>query len=237
MRIALMLIALASAAEATARADCTAEHKHARALRDTLASVGETTPEYRAMMVKKIQEAETAAANCDRAAADAKRADEARAAARKRELEAQAKKDADDRFAIDEMRSQPDFLRIAWSAFECSYEKERDTVLSNPFAPPEQKEGLKRAEAMLARIRATMKRGKLLPLSCRMEDVAKLAFCIADDSSANAACGQSDMALRVRAEKEIIAAVQMDANPMPLTPAEQHAKSEDEDGKILTPKF
>ena len=236
MRIVLVLLALASVVEATVRADCAPERKHARALKDTLASVGETTPEYRAMMLKKIQEAESAATNCERAAADLKRADEARAAARKREMEAEAKKEAADQSAIEELRSQPDFLRIAWSAYECSFEKERDTVLSNPFATAEQKEGLKHAELMLTRIRATMKHGKLLPLSCRMEDVAKLAFCISD-GNANAACAQFEMALRVRAETEIIAAVQLEANPAPLTLAERHAKAIDEDQKILTPNF
>ncbi|MGZ3441316.1 MAG: hypothetical protein ACXVDD_17470, partial [Polyangia bacterium] len=167
MRLALLLVAVVMVVEATAHADCTVQRNQARKLKDVLATVGETTPEYRAMMLKKIQEAETATTSCERAMADAKRADEARAAARKREMEAEAKKQADDQFAVDEMRSQPDFVRIAWSAYECSFEKERDAVLGNPFATPEQKQELKRAEIMLARIRATMKRGKLLPLSCR----------------------------------------------------------------------
>ena len=236
MRIPLGLLMLATLGHSTARADCIVEHKRARALRDTLASVGETTVEYRATLVKKIQDADTAAVSCERAAADARRADDARAAAKKREMEAQAKRDAEDRFAIDEMRSRPDFLRIAWSAYQCSYEKERDAVLSNPFASAEQKEALKRAEIMLTRIRATMKRGKLLPLSCRMEDVAKLAFCISD-GSANAACSQPDLALQARAEKEIIAAVQLEPTAAPLTPAEQHAKSEADDSQILAPSF
>jgi hypothetical protein len=218
------------------RADCTAEHKRARALRETLSAVGETTSEYRSMMVKKIQDAETAAANCDRAAADAKRADELKASARKREMEAEAKKETADRFAIDEMRSRLDFLRIAWSAYECKFEKERDDVLNNPFATGEQKEALRRAEGMLARIRATMKHGKVAQLSCRMDDVAKLAFCIAD-SNANAACSESAMALRARAQQEIIAAVQLTPNPAPLTPAAQHAKAEEDDQRILQPQF
>jgi hypothetical protein len=236
MRISLALLVLVTLGPSIARADCTAEHKRARALRETLASVGETTVEYRATLVKKIEDADTAAASCERAAADAKRADEARAAARKREMEAQAKRDAEDRFAIDEMRSRPDFLRIAWSAYQCSYEKERDAVLSNPFASAEQKEALKRAEIMLTRIRATMKRGKLLPLSCRMEDVAKLAFCISD-GSANAACSRPDLALQARAEREIIAAVQLEPTAAPLTPAEQQAKSQADDAQILAPSF
>lgn len=107
MRIALFTL-LAMFAHAPAHADCSAQHKQARALRDTLASVGETTPEYRAMMLKRIQESETAAANCDRAVADAKRADDARAAVRKREMEADAKKQAAERFAIDGLRSRPE---------------------------------------------------------------------------------------------------------------------------------
>jgi hypothetical protein len=201
-----------------------------------LASVGETTAEYRAMLVKKIQDADAATASCEQSAADAKRADEARAAARKREMEAEAKKQAEDRIAVDELRSRPDFLRIAWSAYECSFEKERDAVLSNPFATAEQKEGLKRAEHMLLRIRATMQYGKVLPLACRIEDVAKLAFCIAD-SGANAACAQSEMALSVRAQKEIVAAVQLATNPAPLTPAERHATGEQDDMQILQPRF
>jgi len=73
-------------------------------------------------------------------------------------------------------------------------------------------------------------------MSCRTEDVAKLAFCIAD-GNANAACSDSAMALRARAEKEIIAAVQLSPTPAPLTPDEQHAKAEEDDGKILTPQF
>jgi hypothetical protein len=113
MRIGLVLVATALFAQTPAHADCTAERKHARALRDVLATVGETTPEYRAMLSKRIQDAETAATNCERAAADAKRAEEARAAARKREMEAEAQKEAADRFAVEEMRSQPDFLRVA----------------------------------------------------------------------------------------------------------------------------
>jgi pyruvate/2-oxoglutarate dehydrogenase complex dihydrolipoamide acyltransferase (E2) component len=236
MRIALLLMAMATTVPATALADCAAERKRASALREVLVSVGETTVEYRSTMVKRIQEAETAATSCERAVADAKRTNEARASARKREIEAENKKEAADRFMIDEMRSQPEFLRIAWSAYECSYEKERDAVLGNPFATPEQKEGLRRAEVMLTRIRVTMKRGKLAQLSCRMDAVAKLAFCIAD-GSANAACVQSEMALRARAEKEIIADVQLAPNAAPLTPAEKHAKSEDEDMNLLNPQF
>ena len=230
----MILVAMAMLVQRNAHADCTVQHKQARALKDTLASIGETTPEYRAMMLKRIQEAETAAANCDRAVADAKRSDEARAAARKREMEAEAKKDAEDRFTIDDMRSQAEFLRIAWSAYECSFEKERDDVLNNPFATADQKEALKRAEAMLTRVRATMKRGKIAQLSCRTEDVAKLAFCIADSS--NAACGQPEMALRTRAENEIVEAVQLAPNPVPLTPTQKHAADLDPN-RILQPKW
>jgi hypothetical protein len=236
MRIALVLVILATLAPAIARADCSAEHKRARALRETLASVGEATAEYRAMLARKIEEAEAAAATCERAAAAAKRSAEALAVAKKRELEAQAKKDAEDRFAIDEMRSQAEFLRIAWSAHQCSYEKERDAVLSNPFASAEQKEALKRTEVMLTRIRATMKRGKIVALPCRTEDVAKLAFCVSDES-ANPACAQGDLALRVRAERKIIAAVQLEPLPAPLTPAEEEAKGEVDDAAILQPDF
>jgi len=236
MRIALLLVTLMSVARATAHADCTAERKRAGALREVLATVGDTTAEYRALMVQRIQDAEAAATRCERATADAKRSDEARAAARKREMEAEAKKEALERFTIDEMRSRSDFLRVAWSAYACSYEKERDTVLANPFATAEQKEALKGAELMLARIRATMKHGKLAQLSCRTDEVAKLAFCVAD-SSANAACAQSEMALRTRAQREIIAAVQLAANPAPLTPTDRQARSDAEDMSIMSPKF
>jgi hypothetical protein len=236
MRIALVLGAALVAHVAVAKADCTPQHNQARALRETLASVGQTTDEYRALMLKKIQSVEAAAAACERATADARRADAARAEARKREMEANDRKQEEDRFAVDELRSHDDFLRVAWSAFECSYEKERDTLAGNPFATPEQRESLKRADLMLARIRATMKHGKLAPLSCRMDDVAKLAFCVADASAA-VACTQSEMALRLRAEKEIIAAVQLTAAPAPLTPAAQHAKREEDDMVIMQPEF
>jgi hypothetical protein len=235
MRIAVILVAL-TALDATAGADCSDLRKRAQALRDTLAAVGETTPEYRSMMVRKLQDADNAAATCERAAIDAKRVDEASSAARKRELEAEAKKAANDRFVVDGLRSQPMFLRVAWSAFDCSYEKQRDALLNNPFATAEQKEELKRVEFMLKKIRATMSYGKVVPLSCRTEDVAKLAFCISD-SAVNAACSESEMALRSRAEHEIIAAVQLTPNPTPLTPAEQQAKSSVDDTRILRPQF
>ncbi len=235
MRFAVLLVALA-ALDATATADCSVLRKRAQALRDTLAAVGETTPEYRSMMLKKIQDADDATASCERAAADAKRTEEASVAARKREMEAEAKKAANDRFVIDGLRSQAMFLRVAWSAFECSYEKQRDTVLSNPFATAEQKEELKRVEFMLKRIHATMNYGRIQPLSCKTEDVAKLAFCIAD-SGANAACSESAMALRSRAEKEIIAAVQLAPNPVPLSPAEKQAREEHDDMNLLQPAF
>ena len=235
MRIAVILVAL-TALDATASAECSALRKRAQALRDTLAAVGETTPEYRALMVTKLQDADNATANCERAAVEAKRADEANVAARKREMEAEATKAANDRFVVDGLRSQPMFLRVAWSAFQCSHEKQRDALLNNPFATAEQKEELKRVEFMLKRIHATMSYGKVQPLSCRTEDVAKLAFCIAD-SGANAACVESEMALRSRAEHEIIAAVQLAPNPAPLTPAEQQAKSSLDDTQILHPQF
>ena len=236
MRIALALVALATLAHSAEPGDCPAERKRARALREVLASVGETTAEYRAMLVKRIQEAETAAASCQRAAAEEARAAEAQRAAKKLADEVAAKKEAADRFAIDEMKSQTTFIRVAWSAYECSYEKQRDAGLDNPFATPEQKEALKRAEILLSRIRSAMKRGRLAPLSCRADEVAKLAFCIADNG-ANAACGQSEMALLVRAEKEIVASGQLAPNPAPLTPAEQRAKSEEDDMHILTPNL
>jgi hypothetical protein len=235
MRLAVILVAVI-ALDTTASAECSALRKRAQALRDTLAAVGETTPEYRSMMVKRIQDADNAASTCERAAADAKRVDETNVAARKREMEVEAKKAADDRFVVDGLRSQPMFLRVAWSAFNCSYEKQRDTLLNNPFATAEQKEELKRVEFMLKRIRATMNYGKLEPVSCRTEDVAKLAFCISE-SGANAACGESEMALRSRAEHEIIAAVQLTPNPAPLTPAEPQAKSESDDMRLLQPRF
>jgi hypothetical protein len=225
-----------TALDATASADCSVLRKRVQSLKDTLAAIGETTPEYRAMMMKKIQEADGAAASCERAAADARRADEANVAARKREMEADAKKAANDRFIVDGLRSQAMFLRVAWSAFECSHEKQRDALQNNPFATAEQKEELKRVEFMLKRIRATMSYGRIQALSCRTEDVAKLAFCIAD-SGANAACGEPDMALQARAEHEIVAAVQLTPNPAPLTPVEQQAKSEGEDLRIMQPKF
>lgn len=81
-----------------------------------------------------------------------------------------------------------------------------------------------------------MKRGKLSQLSCRADDVAKLAFCVAD-SNANPACGQPAMTLMVRAERELIDVGQLAPGPAPLTPAQQHAKAEDDDAKILQPKF
>ena len=235
MRIVVVLVALL-ALDAAAGADCSVTRKRAQALRDTLAVVGETTPEYRSMMLSKLQDAESAAATCERAAIEAKRVVDANVAARKREMEAEAKKAADDRFVVDGLRSQASFLRVAWSAFHCSYEKQRDTILNNPFATAEQKEELKRVELMLKRIRATMNYGKLEPLSCRTEDVAKLAFCVLD-SGANAACGESEMALRSRAEHEIIAAVQLTPSPAPLTPTQQHAKFENGDTQILKPQF
>jgi hypothetical protein len=235
MRIAVILVAL-TVLDATANAECSVLRKRAQALRDTLAAVGETTREYRTMMDKKIQDADNVASTCEQAAVDAKRVDEANVAARKREMEAEAKKAADDRFIVDGLRSQPMFLRVAWSAFHCTHEKQRDALVNNPFATAEQKEELSRVEFMLKRIRATMNYGKLEPLSCRTEDVAKLAFCISN-SGANAACGESEMALRSRAEHEIIAAVQLTPNPAPLTSAEQHAKSDGDDMRLLQPQF
>lgn len=227
MRLVLFLFLLATAtmAYATEPGQCAAERKRASALRNVLATVGETTAEYRAMMIKKIQDAEAAAANCERAVAERKRADEVA-----------AKKSAADRFAVDEMKSQGNFVRLAWSAYECSYEKERDAVLANPFANAEQKEGLKRTEIMLTRIRNTMKRGKLAQSSCRADDVARLAFCISD-SSANPACAQDEMTRMITAEKELIAALQLTPSDPPLTPAQQQAKAEQEDMTILSPQF
>jgi hypothetical protein len=45
------------------------------------------------------------------------------------------------------------------------------------------------------------------------------------------------LALQARAEKEIIAAVQLVPTAAPLTPAEQHAKHEADDNAILLPTF
>lgn len=219
-----------------ARADCTAEHKRARALRDTLASVGETTPEYRSMMLKKIQDAETAANNCDRAAVDAKRAEEARAAEKKREADAAAKREAADAFTIAEMKSQADFIRRAWSAYECSYEKQRDTIANNPFATDEQKEQLRRIEVILSGVHGAMKRGKISQLPCRVVDVAKLAFCLADNVT-TPACHEPTIALMIRADKEIIAAEQVTPSAPPLTPDQQRKKEEEDGMEILEPKF
>jgi hypothetical protein len=188
------------------------------------------------MMIKKIQDAEAAAANCDRAAADTKRAEEARGAAKKREAEEAAKKEAADRFAIAELKSQSDFIRKAWSAYECSYEKQRDLLGGNPFANDEQKDRLRRSEIILSGVRTAMKRGKLLQLSCRADDVAKLAFCLAD-SAANPACGESAMALMIRADKEIVAGGQVTPTDPPLSPDERRAKTEYDDTMIMRPNF
>jgi hypothetical protein len=236
MRITLVLLTMATVAHAADQRECTAERKRAVALRQVLASVGETTPEYRVMMLKRIQEAEASANNCERAVAEQKRTDEARLAAKKREDAAAAQRAAADRFAMDEMKSEASFIRVVWSAYACSFEKDRDEVLSNPFATPEQKEQLKRAEIMLVRIHGVMKRGKLLQLPCRADTVAKLSFCIGDKGS-TPGCGQAEMALMIRAEKEVIASVQVAPSAAPLTPAEQQTRGDDEDMHILQPAF
>jgi hypothetical protein len=231
-----MLAMLGAVAHAAEPSDCVAERKRAAALRQVLASVGETTAEYRAMMLKRIQEAEDAATKCEQTVAEQKRADASQLAARRREAEAEAKKAADERFAMDDLRSQASFLRTAWSAYECRYEKEHDDILNNPFATAEQRDALKRGEAMIARIRGVMKRGKLAQLPCRTDAVAKLAFCIADKSS-TPQCGQAEMALMLRAEREVIAAVQTTPSTPPLTPAQQKAVDEETDSQLLTPEF
>jgi hypothetical protein len=45
------------------------------------------------------------------------------------------------------------------------------------------------------------------------------------------------MALRIRAQKEIVAAVQLEATPAPLTPTQKHAKAYDEGMRLLQPQF
>jgi hypothetical protein len=236
MRIALVLLALATVAKAAGPDECAADRKRAAALRQVLASVGDTTAEYRALLLKHIQEADTAAIDCERAIVAQRRAEEARLAARKREAEAAAKKDAADRFAMDDMKSRPSFIREVWSAYECSFEKERDEVLANPFATAEQREQLKRAEAMLLRIHGVMKRGKLTQLPCRADAVAKLAFCIAD-KAATPACAEPGMSLAMRAEQEVIASVQVAPSVAPLSPAEKHAREDEDDMHVMAPQF
>jgi hypothetical protein len=236
MRPLFALLCLTAVARAGAPAVCAAERDRATALRNVLASVGETTAEYRAMMLKKIQAAEAAVAACERATADQKHSEEARLATKRREEEAAAKKEATERFAIDGLKSEASFLRLAWSAYACSIEKERDALLANPFASAEQKEDLKRSETSLARIHSVMKRGKLQPLSCHAEDVAKLAFCIGDGKS-HSACAQPELARMIVAEREVIAAVQLTPSEPPLTPAQQKEKLEEDDSTLLRPEF
>jgi hypothetical protein len=119
------------------------------------------------------------------------------------------KSEAAERFAIDDLKSQ---------------------------ATAEQKEDLKRSEVSLAHIQSAMKRGKLSPLSCRAEDVAKLAFCIGDGKS-HSACAQPELARKIVAERELIAAVQLTPSEPPLTPAQQKEKVEEDDTSLLRPEF
>jgi len=234
-RVVLAVLAASSVAGAVEPKDCVAERKRAVALRETLASVGDASSEYRAMMVRKIQDAEAAAANCERAATEQRRIATEQAASKKREEENAAKKRAEDQFAIDELRSQPSFLRLAWSAYECRAEKDQETIAGNPFATEEQKQNLKRIGILLERIRSVMKRGKLQQQPCRSDTVAKLAFCLAD-SNANAACTEAEMARMLAAEQEIVANMQIVPSEAPLAPS-QRSPDGDVDMKLMAPKF
>jgi hypothetical protein len=113
MRIVLVLVAMTTLARAANPPECANERKRVSSLKAVLASVGETTAEYRAMMLKRIQEAETAVANCERAATEAKRAAEAREAKLKRDEEEAAQKTAAERFEMDELKSQAKFIQVA----------------------------------------------------------------------------------------------------------------------------
>jgi hypothetical protein len=227
---------MSSLATASERPECAVQRKKAAALRAVLASVGETSAEYRALMLKRIQEADVAVSTCERAVAEQDRAAAAQVEAENRDREAAAKKERENRFEIDELRSKAEFIRTAWSSYQCSYERERDSLRSNPFATPEQKEELRRTEAMLQRIRAAMKRGKLAQSSCLADEVAKLAFCSVEKSSVQE-CSQPPMLLMLRALKEIIASTQFAPSAPPVSREERPEPSEDSDMYILQPQF
>jgi hypothetical protein len=243
MRLVLVsLLTLGAVAQAEEPDPCTVKRRRVSALSDVLATVHDATPEYRALVIARIADAKKQADACERVESATRRAEAAQKASEREAAEQAAKRAAADKLTMDQLRSEPSFLRLVWSSYLCTFEAERAAAqqrltalesgdgggeLIDPFARTQQLETIRRDDATLTRARALLKRGKILPVSCRQKDVAAFAVCLMDPSR-DLRCGTADVALAIRAEADIVASGQVTPAPAPLG-MPPHATPENED--------